>query len=311
MCANDRVGSVDSDARPWSSLRPPHLPERSARPWPCAGNRRSPSASRPRCSWRARPPGSPEPCSRSAARRPRSRRTGERRWALALGPGRPALGPLPPADPGRPCARLHLRPRLLAAGAPRRLLRPAPALLRARYRRHGARLRRRQRHPLPGRLGGDGARRLPPRPHRAREAGGAARRLRLPRRRPRREPGPLRALRPARAARRLLRVRRHGRPAWTARAPRQPGSSRSPSSASASRPASCRSTSGSPGAHAAAPSHVSAVMSGVLLKTGIYGLLRVTGFFDAPPPRVGRARSSRRAPSPPSSASASRWRSTT
>ena len=38
-----------------------------------------------------------------------------------------------------------------------------------------------------------------------------------------------------------------------------------------------------PGAHAAAPSHVSALLSGVLLKTGIYGLLRVTGFFAAPP----------------------------
>jgi len=38
-----------------------------------------------------------------------------------------------------------------------------------------------------------------------------------------------------------------------------------------------------PGAHAAAPSHVSALMSGVLLKTGIYGILRVTGFFDALP----------------------------
>jgi hydrogenase-4 component B len=38
-----------------------------------------------------------------------------------------------------------------------------------------------------------------------------------------------------------------------------------------------------PGAHAAAPSHVSAVMSGVLLKTGLYGLLRVTGLFAAPP----------------------------
>jgi hydrogenase-4 component B len=38
-----------------------------------------------------------------------------------------------------------------------------------------------------------------------------------------------------------------------------------------------------PGAHAAAPSHVSALMSGVLLKTGIYGLLRITGFFEAPP----------------------------
>ncbi|KAF0239914.1 MAG: hydrogenase-4 component, partial [Planctomycetota bacterium] len=39
-----------------------------------------------------------------------------------------------------------------------------------------------------------------------------------------------------------------------------------------------------PAAHATAPSHVSAVMSGVVIKTGIYGLVRVTSFFaDAPP----------------------------
>lgn len=38
-----------------------------------------------------------------------------------------------------------------------------------------------------------------------------------------------------------------------------------------------------PGAHASAPSHVSALMSGVVVKMGIYGILRVTGFFDAPP----------------------------
>ena len=38
-----------------------------------------------------------------------------------------------------------------------------------------------------------------------------------------------------------------------------------------------------PPAHAAAPSHVSALMSGVVVKTGIYGLLRVSGLFDAPP----------------------------
>jgi formate hydrogenlyase subunit 3/multisubunit Na+/H+ antiporter MnhD subunit len=44
-----------------------------------------------------------------------------------------------------------------------------------------------------------------------------------------------------------------------------------------------------PGAHAAAPSHVSAVMSGVLLKTGIYGLLRTTGLFEAPPASWGLA----------------------
>jgi len=44
-----------------------------------------------------------------------------------------------------------------------------------------------------------------------------------------------------------------------------------------------------PGAHAAAPSHVSALLSGVLLKTGIYGLLRVTGLFAAPPAWWGLA----------------------
>jgi hydrogenase-4 component B len=44
-----------------------------------------------------------------------------------------------------------------------------------------------------------------------------------------------------------------------------------------------------PGAHAAAPSHVSALMSGVLLKTAIYGLLRTTGLFEAPPASWGLA----------------------
>jgi len=38
-----------------------------------------------------------------------------------------------------------------------------------------------------------------------------------------------------------------------------------------------------PGAHAGAPSHVSAVMSGVMLKVGLYGLLRVTSLYAAPP----------------------------
>lgn len=42
-----------------------------------------------------------------------------------------------------------------------------------------------------------------------------------------------------------------------------------------------------PGAHAAAPSHVSALMSGVLIKMGIYGLLRVVGLLDAPPAAWG------------------------
>ncbi len=38
-----------------------------------------------------------------------------------------------------------------------------------------------------------------------------------------------------------------------------------------------------PGAHAAAPSHVSALLSGVMIKTGIYGLIRLTSFFTAVP----------------------------
>lgn len=38
-----------------------------------------------------------------------------------------------------------------------------------------------------------------------------------------------------------------------------------------------------PGAHASAPSHVSAVMSGVLIKTGMYGLIRLTASCEAPP----------------------------
>lgn len=38
-----------------------------------------------------------------------------------------------------------------------------------------------------------------------------------------------------------------------------------------------------PGAHAAAPSHVSALMSGVVIKMGIYGLVRVVGFYTGQP----------------------------
>jgi formate hydrogenlyase subunit 3/multisubunit Na+/H+ antiporter MnhD subunit len=44
-----------------------------------------------------------------------------------------------------------------------------------------------------------------------------------------------------------------------------------------------------PPAHAAAPSHVSALMSGVVVKTGVYGLMRVTGLVDAPPESWGLA----------------------
>jgi hydrogenase-4 component B len=42
-----------------------------------------------------------------------------------------------------------------------------------------------------------------------------------------------------------------------------------------------------PGAHAAAPSHVSAIMSGVLIKMGVYGLVRVLSLVPGPPPAWG------------------------
>ena len=37
-----------------------------------------------------------------------------------------------------------------------------------------------------------------------------------------------------------------------------------------------------PDAHPSAPSHVSAIMSGVMIKTGIYGILRMIAFVDIP-----------------------------
>ena len=42
-----------------------------------------------------------------------------------------------------------------------------------------------------------------------------------------------------------------------------------------------------PGAHASAPSHVSALMSGVLIKMGIYGMVRILSFFGGVPPWWG------------------------
>jgi len=38
-----------------------------------------------------------------------------------------------------------------------------------------------------------------------------------------------------------------------------------------------------PAAHASAPSHVSALMSGVMLKAGVYGILRISSLVDTPP----------------------------
>ncbi len=42
-----------------------------------------------------------------------------------------------------------------------------------------------------------------------------------------------------------------------------------------------------PEAHPAAPSHVSAIMSAVMIKTGVYGLLRTITFLGPPPPAWG------------------------
>ena len=42
-----------------------------------------------------------------------------------------------------------------------------------------------------------------------------------------------------------------------------------------------------PEAHPAAPSHVSALMSGVMIKTGIYGILRILTFLGPPAALVG------------------------
>ena len=42
-----------------------------------------------------------------------------------------------------------------------------------------------------------------------------------------------------------------------------------------------------PGAHACAPSHVSAMLSGVVLKTGVYGLVRFLSLFPDPPAAWG------------------------
>ena len=65
-----------------------------------------------------------------------------------------------------------------------------------------------------------------------------------------------------------------------------------------------------PSAHAVAPSHVSAIMSGVIIKMGIYGLVRVTSLLPTPP--LAGARSSWRwAWSRASSASPSPSASTT
>jgi hydrogenase-4 component B len=42
-----------------------------------------------------------------------------------------------------------------------------------------------------------------------------------------------------------------------------------------------------PSSHAIAPSHVSAIMSGVIIKMGIYGIVRVTSLLPSPPPEWG------------------------
>ena len=59
------------------------------------------------------------------------------------------------------------------------------------------------------------------------------------------------------------------------------------SSASAPRRASCRCTSGCPRPTRRLRRHVSALMSGVMIKTGIYGSLRMLTFLGAPAPWWG------------------------
>ena len=46
-----------------------------------------------------------------------------------------------------------------------------------------------------------------------------------------------------------------------------------------------------PSSHAIAPSHVSAIMSGVIIKMGIYGIVRITSLVPHPPREweIGRA----------------------
>ena len=65
-----------------------------------------------------------------------------------------------------------------------------------------------------------------------------------------------------------------------------------------------------PDAHPAAPSHVSAVLSGVMIKTGIYGLVRTMTFLGTPPEWWGWTLVAIGATSG-SSACSSRWPSTT
>ncbi len=42
-----------------------------------------------------------------------------------------------------------------------------------------------------------------------------------------------------------------------------------------------------PQAHPAAPSHISGIMSGIMIKTGIYGILRIITLIDSPSPKIG------------------------
>ena len=132
---------------------------------------------------------------------------------------------------------------------------------------------------------------VPPRPDRAR----ASRRRSGPRSStsspPTSAPGALRALRAARQRGRLLRVR--GTIAHAGCRPAAPGALRARARRLRHQGRPHAAPRLAPRAHAAAPSHVSALMSGVLHQDGIYGLLRVPRFFDAPPRVVGRGCCSR------------------
>ena len=191
-------------------------------------------------------------------------------------PRRRALGDVPAPDLRHRRPRRHLRPRLLgAARAPRQRPQAAPLLRRCSTAGMALARRRAQRDPLPRRLGGDGARRVP-----------------------RSSPPRTTTRRCARSATSTSSRRASARCACS-RCSRCSSAARGDLDAStaarraARRRRRRRSSSSAlvgfglkagimplhvwlPGAHANAPSHVSALMSGVLIKMGIYGLVRIT-----------------------------------
>ena len=131
-----------------------------------------------------------------------------------------------------------------------------------------------RRDPVPDRVGADGARRLLPDRHRGGARRGAAGVVDLPGRDARGHALPARLFALLGHAQGSFALWPSLRERGSAAGSRRP-SSRSASPASGSRRASMPLHVWLPGAHANAPSHVSALMSGVLIKMGIYGIVRV------------------------------------